>query len=107
MMVDLWRRAKFQPVALAATDILTGLQTGMIDVIPTPPLAALTLQWFRTTPNMLGEGLAPLIGATVITKKTWDSFTPRPAPSCSRRPGRPTPSWRRRSPCRTNRRSSR
>lgn len=76
MMVELWRRAKFQPVALAATDILTGLQTGMIDVIPTPPLAALTLQWFRTTPNMLGEGLAPLIGATVISQKTWNSLTP-------------------------------
>lgn len=74
MMVELWRRAQFQPVALAATDILTGLQTGMIDVIPTPPLAALTLQWFRTTPNMLGEGLAPLIGATVISKKTWESL---------------------------------
>jgi len=76
MMVELWRRAKFQPVALAATDILTGLQTGMIDVIPTPPLAALTLQWFRTTPNMLGEGLAPLVGATVISQKTWNSLTP-------------------------------
>ncbi len=74
MMVELWRRAEFQPVALAATDILTGLQTGMIDVIPTPPLAALTLQWFRTTPNMLGEGLAPLVGATVISQKTWSSL---------------------------------
>ncbi len=74
MMVDLWRRAKFQPVALAATDILTGLQTGMIDVVPTTPLAALTLQWFRTTPNMLSEGLAPLVGATVITKKSWNAI---------------------------------
>jgi TRAP-type C4-dicarboxylate transport system substrate-binding protein len=74
MMVELWRRADFSPVALAATDILTGLQTGMIDVVPTPPLAALTLQWFRTTPNMLGEGLAPLVGATVISQKTWNSL---------------------------------
>ena len=76
MMVELWRKGQFQPVALAATDILTGLQTGMVDVIPTPPLAALTLQWFRTTPNMLGEGLAPLVGATVISQKTWNSLTP-------------------------------
>lgn len=76
MMVDLWRRAEFQPVALAATDILTGLQTGMIDVLPTPPLAALTLQWFRTTPNMLGEGVAPLVAGSVISLKTWNSFPP-------------------------------
>lgn len=76
MMVELWRRANFSPVALSATDVLTGLQTGMIDVIPTPPLAALTLQWFRTTPNMLGEGLAPLVGATVISQKTWNSLAP-------------------------------
>jgi TRAP-type C4-dicarboxylate transport system substrate-binding protein len=75
MMVNLWRGMGFQPVALAATDILTGLQTGMIDVVPTTPLAALTLQWFRTTPNMLDEGLAPLVGATVITQKAWDGLS--------------------------------
>lgn len=71
-MFRLWRQNGFQPVSLAATDILTGLQTGMIEALPTTPLAALSLQWFRQTPHMQDIGLAPLVGATVVTKKIWD-----------------------------------
>jgi TRAP-type C4-dicarboxylate transport system substrate-binding protein len=74
--VDLWKENGFQPVPLAATDILTGLQTGMIEVIPSTPLAALSFQWFRQTPNMQGLGLAPLIGGTVITKRAWSRLSP-------------------------------
>ncbi|HEY6867021.1 MAG TPA: TRAP transporter substrate-binding protein DctP, partial [Candidatus Eisenbacteria bacterium] len=58
-MVQLWKSNGYHPVPLAATDILTGLQTGMIDAYPTTPLLALTLQWYRSTPNMVGIGLAP------------------------------------------------
>ena len=29
------------------TDIQTGLQTGLIEGIPTTPLASLSMQWFR------------------------------------------------------------
>lgn len=75
-MVQLWKQNGFQPVPLAATDILTGLQTGMIDAFPTTPLAALAFQWFRQTPHMQGLGLAPLVGATVMTKKAWGRLSP-------------------------------
>ncbi len=70
-MVALWRQFGFQPVALAATDIMTGLQTGMIDAYPTTPLLGLTLQWYRMTPNLVGMGLAPLVGGLVMTKQAW------------------------------------
>lgn len=75
-MTDLWRRNRFKPVALAATDILPGLQTGMIEALATTPLAALSLQWFRQTPYMQDLGLAPLIGAMVMTEKTWKRLSP-------------------------------
>jgi TRAP-type C4-dicarboxylate transport system substrate-binding protein len=75
-MVALWRQLGFQPVALAATDIMTGLQTGMIDAYPTTPLLGLTLQWYRMTPNMVGIGLAPLVGGLVITKSAWAKIAP-------------------------------
>ena len=64
------------PVPLAATDILTGLQTGMIEAVPSTPLTALSFQWFRQTPNMQGMGLAPLIGGTVLTKRAWGRLSP-------------------------------
>ncbi len=43
--------------------------------MPTTPLAALSLQWFRQTPYMHDLGLAPLIGATVITKRAWNKLS--------------------------------
>jgi TRAP-type C4-dicarboxylate transport system substrate-binding protein len=75
-MVQRWKANGFQPVALAATDILTGLSTGMIETYPSTPLIGLTLQWYRQTPYMVGVGLAPLVGGLVITKKAWGTIKP-------------------------------
>ena len=69
-------RTASSPVSLAATDIHTGLQTGMIEAVPTTPLAALSLQWFRETPYMQDLGLAPLVGATVMSQRMWKRLTP-------------------------------
>lgn len=74
--VQAWKKNGFQPVALAATDIMLGFQTKMIDVVPTTPIAALTLQWYRQTPNMMAMGLAPLAGGVVVTKAAWEKITP-------------------------------
>jgi TRAP-type C4-dicarboxylate transport system substrate-binding protein len=70
-MTSLWRDRGFRPVPLAATDILTGLKTGMFDALPSTPIAALSLQWFRSAPHMLDLGITPLLGATIITEKAW------------------------------------
>ncbi len=71
-----WYKANgFQPRAMAMTDILTGLTTGMLDGLPTPPLAAMAFQWYKQTPYMLDIGLSPVVGATVITKKTWNGIS--------------------------------
>lgn len=70
-----WFKANgFQPRAMATTDILTGLTTGMIDGLPTTPLVALLFQWDRQTPFMLELGLAPIVGAGVITTKAWNAI---------------------------------
>jgi TRAP-type C4-dicarboxylate transport system substrate-binding protein len=73
-MVQWFKANGFQPRAMAMTDIMTGLTTGMIDGLPTPPLAAQLFQWYRQTPFMLDIGLAPVIGASIITKKTWNAI---------------------------------
>jgi TRAP-type C4-dicarboxylate transport system substrate-binding protein len=74
-MVQRWKSNGFRPVPLALTDILTGLQTGMIDTYPTTPLLGLTLQWYHQTPYMVGVGLAPLVGGLVITKQAWGKLS--------------------------------
>src|SRR6476619_3821329 len=73
-MVQWFKANGFEPRAMAMTDIMTGLTTGMVEAVPTPPLAALLFQWYKQTPNMLDIGLAPVVGATVITKKAWNAI---------------------------------
>jgi TRAP-type transport system periplasmic protein len=58
------------------TDIMTGLTTGMIDGLPAPPIAALAFQWNRQAPHMLDIGLAPIVGGTVISTRTWNRIAP-------------------------------
>jgi TRAP-type C4-dicarboxylate transport system substrate-binding protein len=73
-MVQWYKANGFQPRAMATTDITTGLTTGMIDGLPTTPLAASLFQWYRQTPYMLDIGLAPIVGAGVITSKAWKAI---------------------------------
>jgi TRAP-type C4-dicarboxylate transport system substrate-binding protein len=74
--LELWKANGFRAVPLAATDILTGLQTGLIEAVPTTPLYALLNQSFGIARNMIDVKWAPLIGATVITRRMWDSLPP-------------------------------
>ncbi len=76
-MVRLWRSNGFRPVALSQTDIMMGLQSGMIDGIPVPPLAALATQWYKHTPYMIEPGVTPLVGATVVNAEAWAKISER------------------------------
>jgi TRAP-type C4-dicarboxylate transport system substrate-binding protein len=73
-MVQWYKANGFQPVALAMTDILTSLTSGMIEGMPAPPAAANAFQWFRQTKFMLDIGIAPVVGAVVVTKPTWNKL---------------------------------
>ncbi len=74
---ELYKQNGFQPVSLAATDILTGLQTGLIDAFQAPPAVALGSQWFGGAKNMLAVNFAPLTGATLISKDAWEKLPPK------------------------------
>jgi TRAP-type C4-dicarboxylate transport system substrate-binding protein len=75
-MTQWWKNNGYRPVPLSATDVMTGLTTGMIEALPTTPLYSLSLQWYRSAPYMLDLPMAPLIGATVVTKKAWAELSP-------------------------------
>ena len=74
--VDLYRSVGLNPVPLETVDILPNLQTGLINAVPLPPSYALAGQVDRAAPNMLDLAWAPLVGALVVTKKTWDAIPP-------------------------------
>jgi TRAP-type C4-dicarboxylate transport system substrate-binding protein len=71
--LDLMKSAGLQPIALEYTDTLTGLQTGLIDAVPTPPFYALAGQFYLPAANMLQMNYAPIVGALVVTRKAWDA----------------------------------
>ncbi|MYN64434.1 MAG: hypothetical protein F4X11_05315 [Acidobacteria bacterium] len=70
-MVRWYRENGFEPVPLELTDVLMGLNTGLIDAYPSPPYGALVFQWYRQTSHMLDIPLSPVFGATVMTERAW------------------------------------
>jgi TRAP-type C4-dicarboxylate transport system substrate-binding protein len=70
----LWKDAGFSPVPLPSTEISTALQSGLITALPTTPQAAMLMQWQKHAPYMCSPKWAPLTGALLIKKETWDSF---------------------------------
>jgi TRAP-type C4-dicarboxylate transport system substrate-binding protein len=69
---DLWKASGFNPVMLEATGIAQGLMNDNINAIPMPPFFALASQLQKQTKYMLELNWAPLVGATVVRKKSWD-----------------------------------
>ena len=70
----MWKNAGFRAVPLQPIDILTGLQTGLINAFASPPFGALSSQWFGIANHMLNMRFAPFIGGFVMDLKTWNSI---------------------------------
>lgn len=64
------------PIPLSITDVLTSLQTKLIDGFYTSPLAAIALQWFPRAKYMLDAPLANATGAVVLSRKEFDKLPP-------------------------------
>lgn len=62
---------EINPTPLQITDVLTSLQTGLIDAIYTSPYAAVGLQWFTRVKYMMDMPFTDAIGAVVVTKKQF------------------------------------
>jgi TRAP-type transport system periplasmic protein len=73
---EIMKSLGYTPVPLEPTDILPSIQTGMINVVPSTPYFALASQIYSTAPNMLEINWAPIVGAFVISKKSWDDMSP-------------------------------
>jgi len=64
------------PIPLSIVDVLTSLQTGLINAAYSSPLAAVGLQWHTRVKYMMDLALADASGAVVISKKKYDSLPP-------------------------------
>lgn len=73
---DIMKSLGYQPVVLEVSDILPSLQTGMINMVPSTPFWALTLQFYNQAPHMLELDWAPMVGALIVTRSAWDAMSP-------------------------------
>ncbi len=62
------------PIPLSITDVLTSLQTGLIEVVYTSPLACVSLQWYTRVDYMMDVPLADAAGAVLISKRQFDKL---------------------------------
>ncbi len=73
---EIMKSLGYTPVPLETSDILPSIQTGMINAVPATPYFALASQIYNTAPHMLDINWAPIVGALVVTKKSWDEMSP-------------------------------
>jgi len=63
------------PVTLPITDVLTGLQTGLIDIIGTSPIGAIAFQWHTKVKYISTAPLAYLFATLVVDSKVFDKLS--------------------------------
>ncbi|MAD91823.1 MAG: C4-dicarboxylate ABC transporter [Gammaproteobacteria bacterium] len=62
------------PVTLPITDVLTGLQTGLIDIVTIPTIVGLVLQWHTKVKYITPVPLIYTFGYMAIDKKVFDKI---------------------------------
>ena len=63
------------PTVLPMTDVLTGLQTRLLDVIATSPVGALVLQWHTKVKYVTNVPVAYLVGFLALDRKRFDRLS--------------------------------
>ena len=74
--VALMKALGYQPVVLETADILPGLQTGLVNLVPVTATWALASQIDAVAPHMLDIRWVPIVGAAVKRRSTWDALSP-------------------------------
>lgn len=72
--IEVWKAAGFNPVPLPATELSTGLQTGLVNAVAVSPQIAVISQYYTKARNMTDMPWQLLLGATLITRATWEKI---------------------------------
>lgn len=67
---------ELSPVVLPVTDVLTGLQTGLLDIVATPPVGAVVLQWYTKVKSVTTQPLSYTLGVLAIDQKALADVSP-------------------------------
>ena len=69
------KRLQLSPVALPVTDVLTGLQTGLLDIEAIPPEVAVALQWHTRVKYFTNMPVLFAMSFLAVDKRTFDKLS--------------------------------
>lgn len=63
------------PIPLSIVDVMSSLETGLIDAVYGPPMGVIALQWFTRTKYIYNVPIADSNGAVLVSKKAVDELS--------------------------------
>ena len=73
-IVQAWKKLGFQVVPVASTEVLTALQSDLVEAFLLTPLTAAAMQWFAAAKNMMDMPIAPMLGGIIVADRIWNSI---------------------------------
>lgn len=70
-----WEAAGISPVPLPLADVFTGLQTGLVDAVTSPPVGAIAFQWHTSLQYMTDVPLSYVVGVVVLDARAFKKLT--------------------------------
>jgi TRAP-type C4-dicarboxylate transport system substrate-binding protein len=68
--------ASVSPILLPISDVMTGLQTGLVDTVATSLIAAIALQWHTRVKYITDAPLSYFFAMLTVSKKAFDKIKP-------------------------------
>lgn len=76
LAASVYEAAGVNPVSLSPIDVLTSLQTGIVDTIYCSANILIQLEWYTKVKHVIDFPLLYAVGATVVNKKSFDRMPP-------------------------------
>lgn len=70
------KAAGVSPIPLPISDVLTGLQTGMVDTVAVSPVGAIAFQWYTKVTYLMDAPISYIYALLVIDKKAFSKISP-------------------------------
>jgi TRAP-type C4-dicarboxylate transport system substrate-binding protein len=71
-----FRLMGYQAVPMPSNELLTSLNSGVVDAFYASPIAAAGYQWFGAAPYMLDLRISPFLGGFVVSERSWRRIPP-------------------------------
>src|SRR5271167_1481362 len=72
----MFQESGIHPIPLSITDVMTSMETGLINGVFSSPMAAIALQWYAKTKFVSSVPIAYAAGAVVVSQKAIEGLNP-------------------------------